>query len=243
MEFLGYTNDGHNWFRGKCNCEWGRVTVEAYEENGFWVWDYACGHGRQVIKEEQLENEKMAMKGKLTAESGEMNEFIKYNAKAGRWYIKNQVEGGQDVEVVGPKMAFDFENVKTGWFLFQAGVGPVKHFDPPNGTAERPEGNFKHGFEIMVSNSELGLREFCSTAGAVIRQMLIMEQQYDDGKAANQGKVPIFLCTGVNALENKHGVNYEPVFSLEGWVERNKVDGFYAPAPEIVPSGGDDIPF
>lgn len=233
-EFVGFTDNGHSWFRGKCNCKWGRVTVEAYMENGFWVWDYACGHGRKVIKEEQLEDEKMAMNLMPTSEE-DFVPFIKYNARMGGFYVKGD-DGEPDVQVLSPKMAFDFANARTGWFLFAAGMAPQKHFDPPEGTAEKPGGgNFKRGFELSVWNPELGLRQFGSCANAVIIPILAMEKQYDAGKAEHSNQLPVFQFTGTEKIVGTKNTNYAPVFELVEWVDVAKVH-----PPEVK---GDDIPF
>lgn len=186
--------------------------------------------------------------------SGDYSEYIKYNAKAGRWYIKG-AEGMPEVEVERPKMAFDFAGVKTGWIAYPAGAGPVKYWDPPGGTADKPNvDKIKRGFEIMVWNSQIGWREFSSTAGAVINQVLIMEQQYELGMAQYPNQVPVFQCAGVNALTSKHGVNYEPLFELVSWIDRAKLptSGAETQSPLLPPRNAgqgsgeyveDDIPF
>lgn len=171
----------------------------------------------------------------LSVSDGEFTPYLKYNAKAGRWYIRPQ-NATADVEIDRPLLAIDMENIRTGWLYYSEGSGPEKTWDPsPTTMAPKPPGpkKFKRGFEVMVfGNTEisgvgkLGLREFSSTAGTVISAILNMYAEYEAGKDANKGKVPFYACTGVGAVPSAYGTNYEPVFQLRGWVERSKIPAF-----------------
>lgn len=173
----------------------------------------------------------------LTVNDGDFTPYLKYNAKAGRFYVKPQGrEGASDVEIERPVLAFDMANIRTGWLYYSEGSGPEKIWDPsPTQMADRPPGprKFKRGFEVMVYGNtdipgigRLGLREFSSTAGTVISSILQMHMIYENGITANLRKVPIFGCTGVIAIPGAYGTNYEPAFQLKGWVERAKVPAF-----------------
>ena len=186
----------------------------------------------------------------LSVGDGDFTPYLKYNAKAGRFYAK--VEGRtEEIEVEKPRLAFDMENIKTGWLFYQEGAGPEKVWDPSRTeAAPRPKGpqKWKRGFEVNVigndnipSVGKLGLREFSSTAGNVITAILQMYEVYEAEVAANPGKVPFFACIGVRPVAGHYGTNYEPLFQLKGWVERAKVPEFdtqpekKGPAPQ---SGG-----
>ncbi len=170
----------------------------------------------------------------LSVSEGDFTPYIKYNAKAGRWYVKP--EGAtEEVEVVNPALAFDMANIRTGWLFYAEGSGPEKIWDPsPSQMAAKPSGpkKFKRGFEVMVygnamiAGKKLGLREFSSTAGNVIGAILRMYAQYEEGAAQNPDKVPVFICTGVKPINGAYGVNYEPQFDLRSWVERSRVPDF-----------------
>ena len=171
----------------------------------------------------------------LTVNDGEFTPFIKYNAKAGRWYVK--VEGNpNEVEIINPRLAFDMANIRTGWLFYTDGAGPEKIWDPSNTEmADKPAGprKFKRGFEVMVYGADdipgigrIGLREFSSTANNVIAPILDMHKEYEDSMAANSGKVPFFGCTGVTAISGHYGTNYEPHFELVAWIERAKIPAF-----------------
>ncbi len=172
----------------------------------------------------------------LSVSEGDFVPYLKYNAKAGRFYAK--AEGGtEEVEIVNPLLAFDMKNIRTGWLYYAEGSGPEKIWDPsPSVMAARPPGpkKFKRGFEVMVignanvpgSAKPLGLRELSSTAGNVITAILRMHAEYEAGMAAHVDCVPVYGCDGVKPINGAFGVNYEPLFVLKSWVTRDRVSAF-----------------
>lgn len=191
----------------------------------------------------------------LTVADGDFVPYIKYNAKAGRWYVK--AEGSsEDIEILNPALAFDMANIRTGWLFYSEGSGPEKVWDPsPAQMAARPLGprKFKRGFEVMVygntpvGTKKLGLREFSSTASNVIGAMLRMYESYEKDTIMNPGKVPVFVCKGVKPINGAYGVNYEPQFELQTWIERTRIPDFdkQVEKPIMPPKDdmADDIPF
>lgn len=172
----------------------------------------------------------------LTINDGDFVPYLKYNAKAGRFYAKAEGITGE-IEIINPMLAFDMSRIKTGWLFYSEGSGPEKVWDAsPEVAAPRPAGprKFKRGFEVMVigngkipgTQERLGLREFSSTATNVITSMLRMYADYEAGLAANRGMVPVYACSGVVPITGSYGVNYEPTFQLRQWVERSKVPEF-----------------
>lgn len=166
---------------------------------------------------------------------GEFTPFLKYNAKSGRWYVKPE-GGGDDIEVQNPRLAFDMENIKTGWLYYEQGSGPEKVWDSSRTQmAAKPTGprKFKRGFEVMVYGGDdipgigkLGLREFSSTASNCITAILEMFNAYEAAMKTNAGKIPFFGCSGVRAIAGMYGTNYEPMFKLLNWVERSRIPAF-----------------
>lgn len=164
-------------------------------------------------------------------DGSEFTPYIKYNSKAGRWYAKPK--DGAEAEIINPRLAFDMANIKTGWIMFTEGMGPVSIWDDGTQMAAKPEGKYKRGFHVVVCGGDnlpgigpLGLREFSSTANAVIGPILDMHKEYEDQINAHPGQVPFFECTGVTPITGMHGTNYEPGFRLIGWVDRSKVPMF-----------------
>lgn len=178
----------------------------------------------------------------LSVGDGDFTPYLKYNAKAGRFYVKP--EGAtEEVEISNPLLAFDMANIRTGWLFYAEGSGPEKVWDPSLAVAApKPPGpkKWKRGFEVMVygnaeipgTNKKLGLREFSSTAGNVIASILRMYADYEAGLGQNPGAVPVYACTGVKPITGAYGVNYEPLFALKQWVARSKVPAFDEHAPD-----------
>lgn len=158
--------------------------------------------------------------GLPTGGSGDFVPFCKYNAKAGRWYSKD--DAGDEFEVEKFKAYFDFANIKTGLFKFAAGQAPQQVLDSAagSGDAVAPDGDstFKRGFQLNVFSPKLGgVREFSSTAGVVNGPMNIL---YDEWLADESGNTPMVECKKVNAIEGKHGTNFEPELKITKWGKR-----------------------
>ncbi len=168
---------------------------------------------------------------------GSFKVFVSYNAKAGRWYTKEDKPDAEQFEVKDMTAVFDIDNLRTGWFLFAAGVAPVKQFDPSlSEAAPKPGEAFKRGFELDVFSGKnlLGVREFASTAGIVIDAMNELHDHWLAGRADNPDKLPVVQCVGVQPVTNKHGTNYKPQLEIVGWVER-PAELAGSPAPAAAP--------
>ena len=186
--------------------------------------------------------------GLPTGGGGDFVPFCKYNAKAGRWYSKD--DAGDEFEVEKFKAYFDFDNIKTGLFKFAAGQAPENVLDSEagSGDAVAPDGDgaFKRGFQINVFSPKLGgVREFSSTAGVVNGPMNILYDEWMN--AGEDGKSPMVECAKVNAIEGKHGTNFEPELKITKWGKRPEEFNLTpapkkaAPAPE--PEADDDEEF
>lgn len=161
--------------------------------------------------------------------------YLKYNAKAGRYYAKKD---GSEVEVTNPAFVADFSNIKTGWFYFAAGMAPSIVYDPDLSTpAPKPSENHKKGFELEVySQATLGgVCVFSSTSGIVGGAINEIYEQYEKEKDANAGMLPVIQCEGVTPEVGKHGTNYKPNLKIAKWIPRpaefgNTVKAQTAPA-------------
>lgn len=159
--------------------------------------------------------------------------FVSYNAKAGRWYTKEDKPDAEQFEVTNMTAVFDMDNLKIGWFLFAPGVAPVKQFDPSlSEPSPKPGEGFKKGFELDVFSEKnlLGVREFASTAGIVIDAMNDLYDHWVADKASHAGQLPVVKCVGVTPVTNKHGTNYKPQLEIISWTDRPAELG--APAQE-----------
>lgn len=184
---------------------------------------------------------------------GDFKVFVSYNAKAGRWYTKNDGKDEPMFEVTDMTAVFDMPGLETGWFKFSSGVAPEKVMDPSLAeAAPNPGTDFKRGFQIDLYSEKnlMGLREFSSTAGIVIEAM---NNLYDLWMAAPEnasGKLPVVRCSGVLPISNKHGTNYQPTFEIVGWTDRPAAlagsgaspPPAAAPAPAAPPPPAQHIP-
>lgn len=164
----------------------------------------------------------MAFMESTTGDGEDFKVYVKYNAKAGRWYTKEDKPDAEEFEVSDMTAVFDFPNLKTGWFLFAPGVAPVKQLNAAGEFTPKPGPDFKRGFQIDVFSSKnlMGVREFASTAGAVIDAMNAVHDRYEASPEANAGKLPVVRCVAVKPIVGKHGTNYSPELQIVGWVDR-----------------------
>lgn len=171
----------------------------------------------------------------LNTESGnfEARPFIKYDAKAGRMFRVDRVQGAAGWEsqsddiTNGFAAVFDFERIEVGWMEFTA-TGP-KHALVPLGQPlpAKPAETSKQGFRLPVYNKNLlgeVAREFSSTAKAVLAAVDQLHTAYEAAPERRNGLLPVVQMTGVQVVEtqSKMGTNrnYAPVFTITQWVPR-----------------------
>lgn len=158
-----------------------------------------------------------------TGGDGNFTPFVKFNAKAGRWYTKKDEQDAEEFEVGNMTAVFDMDNLETGWFYFAAGVAPEKTMDPSlSEPSAKPSDNHKRGFQLLMFSEKnlLGVREFSSTAGAVIEAMNDLHDHWEAGRKDNPGKLPVVKCVGVLPVTSKHGTNYKPQLEIVSWTDR-----------------------
>lgn len=170
-------------------------------------------------------------------QSGEFKPYVKYNAKAGRWYVKKD---DAEVEVPNPAFIADFDNIKTGWFLFLEGQAPNIVYDPSlTQPAQKPSDAHKRGFEVNLFSEKLFGGEVVMTAASmhVCNAMNDVYVQYESERSANAGKLPVIQCDGTTPMKDKMGTNYRPNLKLVKWVDRPAAFGAQkeqaAPAPSV----------
>lgn len=187
--------------------------------------------------------------GISTESSGSFTPFVKFDARAGRWFRKGDREKGEtsDIDVTnGFAAVFDFENIEVGWMLLAAGSAPAYVMQPVSkGLPPKPEGDFKQGFRMRVAlanNLGGGVYELASSAKALISKIDQAHTAYSTAPEAKQGKLPILSMTGTEVIEttSPKGTtrNYAPTLKLEGWVDRPAaMKAGAAPAAAPAPAG------
>lgn len=170
-----------------------------------------------------------------TGGGGDIIPFVKYDARAGRFFRRDRTEqGGQyvsnDVDITNSfKAVLDLENVEVGYMKFGNGSAPemllVKLGDP---MPHRPaDAGFKQGARVMMKlHSSCGgdVRECSSSAAAFLKGMDDLHTQYEAEKAANAGKLPVIALKTTMPITSgsgqKKSTNYQPVFEITAWVPR-----------------------
>jgi len=167
----------------------------------------------------------------IVSQGGDFDPYVKYNGKAGRWYVKKDE---QEVEVSNPTFVADFDNIKTGWFYFKAGSAPEKVFDRSlSEPAAKPEKTyvddkgvtrdcFRRGFELrLFSNAAFGGVVVLSGSSMHLNNAINeLYEAYETGRGANAGMLPVISCTGTLPMKDKMGTNYKPVMAIVKWVPR-----------------------
>ena len=155
--------------------------------------------------------------------SGTGKPFIKFNAKADKWFVRGAA--GEDAEVPRPSCVMDFDNIATGWMLFREGQAPERVMDPSiDQPAPSPGPEFKRGFLVMTFSPKFfgGVAEFAGTSVHLSNAIKDVYAQYDAERANHRGELPVVACSGSEAIKDRHGTNYRPSFRIAQWVERPK---------------------
>lgn len=180
---------------------------------------------------------------------GDFSPFLKYNAKAGRWFVRG--ENSNDVEIASPRFAIDLENIRVGWILFPQASPPSFVWDIQGVRAPKPEGAYKDGFKVYImgtdpqpglANQSLGVREWTSNAYAVKAGVMDLYRQYQENAGQNPNKVPVVRCVSVKVIKGDYGDSFEPVFVIEAWVDRSLVPQLTAAVAADLQSASHPVP-
>lgn len=168
---------------------------------------------------------------------GDFLPYVKYNGKAGRWYIKKD---GAETEVQNPTFIADFAGVKKIWAHYSEGLAPdVIEFPSIDAQVAKPSENHKMGLKLNLYSQDMfgGLVEFSSTAAVACSPISALYEKYL--AEAKEGELPVVKVTGATPISGKHGTNYEPVFEVVKYVPRpadmDRVED-PAPAPQAAPA-------
>lgn len=157
--------------------------------------------------------------------SGSSHDYIKYDARAGRFFRHDRTEG-RDIDITDKFMAMlDFRTIEVGWIMF-GGAGP-SYVLVPVGTKfpPRPEGKeWKAGFKMLVylpKDLGGGTFEISSTARAFVGKIDHLHNLYEASPEAQSGKLPLVKMEGTEVIETTtpQGTNrnYAPKLAVVGW--------------------------
>ena len=173
-----------------------------------------------------------------TADSGEIIPIIKFDAKAGRMFRRDRINGENEVTDITRsfKAVFDLENIETGFINFDTGSAPdfsVARIGEPQ--PPKPSDKHRQGARMLVklSNENGGdIRELASTAKAFLRGLEDLHNAYEAGVKENAGKLPVVSLADTTPITSGEGAkkstNYAPVFKIVSWVNR-PADLVYTP--------------
>lgn len=156
---------------------------------------------------------------KINTESadGDFIPFIKYDAKAGRWF--NKTDDGELEEIDLDAAVFDMANIKSGWIAFFEGQGPDAVWDEGDQIGPRPSDKHRRGFQVLVYSKNIlgGVREFSSNAKCVCQAINELYDAYEDG--VKKGKLPVVECSDITPVKSAKSTNYKPELEITKWVD------------------------
>jgi hypothetical protein len=170
---------------------------------------------------------------------GEIRPYVKYDAKAGRMFRIDRVQGsdGQyqtdQVEITNTvQFVADLANIRVGWINYTA-QGPIRKLVvlgkepiPARPDDKNSEGKlaFKQGFELdILLNKDSGggpSRILGSAAGCVIDAMDELHDAYSAAPEPKAGKLPVVKIASVSPVKSGQSTNYKPIFQIVSWVDR-----------------------
>lgn len=175
--------------------------------------------------------------------NGDFTPYVKYNAKAARWYVRKD---SQDVEVQNPVFVADFANVKKAWMYFKEGQAPdVQYFESITDNMPKPSENHKLGLSINLfsENSFGGVVKLESNSANTCSAISELYDEYNKAPESKEGKLPVVKVEGAEAVKGNYGTNFKPKFRIEKWVARPAAFdeiGQSAPANNAAPAAADN---
>jgi hypothetical protein len=167
---------------------------------------------------------------------GDFTPILKYDARSGRSFRVDRVDTGngfanEPVDITASfKALFDFENVEVGWIDFNPNSPPDFHLVPMGSALpERPSQRHKNGVRFMIKLAKecagtKPVRQVAGTAKAFLSGIEAVFKDYEAGKAANPGKLPVIILEKTTPVKSGSGektsTNYRPHFKIVGWAPR-----------------------
>jgi hypothetical protein len=192
---------------------------------------------------------------------GDFTPIIKYDARAGRVFRVDRVQGadgftGEQVDITQLfRAVFDLENVEVGWMQFVAGSAPsmaliplaALHAGQPY--PAQPSPNHKQGVRMLLKlakncGGDKPVREIAGVSKAFLGAIEQLFLTYLDEREKNkdpQGKyqLPVVSLLKTEPVTTGSGAqkstNYRPTWKIDGWVPRPE-DLIHMAAPAAAPA-------
>jgi hypothetical protein len=93
-------------------------------------------------------------------------------------------------------------------------------WDVDGKAAPRPSEDHRRGFAVNLWIEGCGLRELCSTSGALIGNIIKLYDQFEAAPEAARGLLPLVEQTDLLEVQNQFGQFYDPQLDIRRWVPR-----------------------
>lgn len=185
---------------------------------------------------------------KYDSKSGDIIRVDRTQTAEGEW-TKNEteIEFGQDKPL---NLVMDLAEIEVGYISFFPNVDfvTVKIGEPMPAKPETPAGSDKNpyaeGFRVRVASTNLGVREFSSTAKTVVNPMDKLHTKFLEQRGEHDGKLPVVSITGTTRVEyeGRDGkTSYKaPKWDIIDWVDRANTPFGAAPATSASTPTADD---
>lgn len=167
--------------------------------------------------------------------SGDGTNWVKFNGKAGRWYVKKD---GQEAEVQNPVFVMDLPNAKRAWMHFQEGQAPnVVYFPTLAAQVAKPSENHKLGISVKLFSGQYfgGVVRLEAISINTCKAINDLYEAYTKTEESKKGLLPVVKVTGATPVKGNYGTNYAPQFVIEKFVPRPAELTEVAEQPQAAP--------
>lgn len=177
--------------------------------------------------------------------------IMAYKANQGRLYLRDRTQDAagnwqaHETEVTQqkPTFAVDFGRIEIGWCHFVAGGAPlwvmvpygneIPPMPPSPGNDDKGKAlQYRQGFRVPVAGTAIGgIRELAGNSAAMINGINELHNTFESAAEAGAGKVPLVQMVDTLPVKTGQTTNFQPVFSIVGWVDRPDTLGPRTVAP------------
>lgn len=181
----------------------------------------------------------MALGLSTTSGSADRLPIVKYDARAGRFFKIDRVQGASGWESLQEDItnnltvAIDLHDIDVGWIAFTTQGPDLKVVKVGEGIPARPTDQHKQGFRVKLYEKGLGVRELASTAKVVVGAIDALHSTVVEMAEYKAGQIPVVKMTGTLSITTSgpqgKTTNYAPVFELLKFIPRPEVMPMDAP--------------
>ena len=172
------------------------------------------GPRKSSVSESDSQRERRNAMGLNIGGSGIIKPYVKYNAKADKWFVRSP-EGG-DQEIARPTFLLDLEEHphrlaalprRPGAGARDRPIARSRGAEPGRGLQAR-----LRRYRLQPEVLRRRRRVLVSLDPSLERHPRRSTPQFeeDGAKTENRGKVPVVACTGSEPMKDKYGTNYRP---------------------------------